>query len=111
MLTKTIKNTGYAILAAATLSIGSAGLSTSAQAAPININPIPLEVTQDVTLVKFHGGGRGFRGHRGGFKGHKRSFHKGHHYKKKHYYKSRKFSRHHGHGFKKFHHGGFGFKF
>ena len=81
MFTKAIKNTGYAILAAASLTIGGASLSTSAQAAPLNLNPIPLTQTaQDAEIIDIRG--RHFRGHRGGFRGgfrgHRGGF-RGHH--------------------------------
>jgi len=78
MFTQRLKQTAYAMLAGATLSIAGAGFTTSAQAAPLNINPIPLTQTTQ---------------HRSHFRGHSRSFKRGHH-------RSSRFSRH-----GRFHHG------
>ncbi len=100
MFTQSIKKTGYAIIATATIFATGAGFATTAQAAPLNINPVPLtQTTQAGDLVQV-GFKRGFRGHRGGFrgrgfhrghrssfKGHGRSFNRGHH-------RSSRFSRH-----------------
>ncbi len=74
MCTKAIKQTGYAILAGAVLTIGGASLTTSAQAAPLNINPIPTELIQSEELVEEVRSRHGFRGHRRGI----RKFHRGH---------------------------------
>lgn len=124
MFMKTIKQTGYAILAVAALSIGGVSLATTAQAAPLHFNPIPAtELAQDSDLIEVRsfrshrGGSRGFnRGHRGRSfnRGHRsRSFNRGHrgrNFNRGH--RSRNFNRGHGHGFKKHkfsRHGGFRF--
>jgi len=121
MFTKAIKQTAYAILATVTMSIGSAGLTSSAQAAPININPIPTtQTTQngDVVQVGFKRGfrshrgghrGRSFhRGHRSSFRGHGRSFNRGH-FKSSRYSRHGRFNRggHHFKGHRFSRHGGF----
>jgi len=98
MIRKLFKNIAFALVATAGLTLGSAGLSTSSNAASLHANPLShLEVTNNVHTVGFRGGHR-FRGHRGGFRGGFRShrggfktYHRGHHRKS---FKSRKFSRH-----------------
>jgi hypothetical protein len=87
MITKKIKNTGYAILAGAVVSMTGATLATTAQAAPLKINPIPVEITQSSNLIEVRSGHgfkvkhRGFRklnrGHRSKFRSNK-SFKRGH---------------------------------
>jgi len=106
MFTQRLKQTAYAMLAGATLSIAGAGFTTSAQAAPLNINPIPLTQTTQAGDVVQVGFKRGFRSHRGSFK--RRSFHRGHrsHFRghsrsfKRGHHRSSRFSRH-----GRFHHG------
>lgn len=72
------RNAGFAILATLAMGLSGAGFSTSAQAAPINLNPLPVTDTAlEVDQVKFK---KGFRGHRGGFRGHRGGF-RGHHFK------------------------------
>lgn len=116
MFIKAIKQTAYAILATATLSLGSAGLTTPTQAASIHLNPIQTSQTAtDGNLIevrsyyRYKGHHRGYRkfhrSHRGSYRGHGRSVKRG--YYNRGYGKSRshKFSRHGG-----FHRGGHHFK-
>ena len=114
MLRTTIQRTGYAVLATIALSLSSTSLTTTAQAAPININPIAAtEFLQEGNLVEvgFRSHHRGFRkfhrGSRSGFRGH-RKFNRGHFSRGHKSFRSRKFSRHgsfRGHRFSR--HGGF----
>jgi len=110
MLKTTIKRTGIAIATALTLSIGGAGLTTSAQAEQFDISSIQSSDTvHGPQIIDVRG--RSFRG-RGGvrFRGHSRGFNRSH-FKRGHSVRSHKFSRH-----GKFHrgkrfsrHGGFRF--
>lgn len=107
MFVQKIKKTGYAMLATAALSMAGAGFATTVQAAPLNINPIPTNITIQAGEVIQAGFKRGFRSHRGGFRG--RSFHRGHRSSfnghgrsfKRGHHRSSRFSRHgrfrHGH--------------
>lgn len=87
MITKKIKNTGYAILAGAVVSMSGVTLSTTAQAAPLKIAPVPVEVSQGNNIIQVRSGHgiklkhRGFkkfnRSHRSKFRSNK-SFKRGH---------------------------------
>ena len=86
MFTKTIKQTSFAILAAVTLSIGSVGLSTSAQASSLDIQPFTVEKPKGLTIANFNGNNfntRGSRTQRSFFKSKSRSSNKGFKLKKK----------------------------
>ena len=75
MFKKTIKHISIAFAAAMTISLGSAGLSTSTQAASINQNPAQSSaITLDNNLVQVRGFSRHHRVYRGGhrYRGHSR---------------------------------------
>ena len=92
MFSKRVQQSGIAILAAVTLSIGGAALSGSAQAAPLHVKQIQnSEAGFNKNLVQV----RGFGKHRGhGFKGHSRSFKRGHKFSRGHGFRSSRYSRH-----------------
>lgn len=107
MFTKTLKQTGYAILATATLSISSASLTTTAQAASLDLNPIPTtQVISNNALIEvrsghgFHTQNRGLKSsklnHSSKFKSKNRKFKKGHFKHGHSSFKSRRAAQHDG---------------